>query len=219
MAPYKLENLQQEFDLSGKTAERLQIYADLLTKWQTRINLIGRKTVPELWDRHFRDSIQLKPFMTDIMDIMDIHDIWIDVGSGAGFPGLVLAILQSDMDKIIPVHLIESDQRKTIFLGEVIRATQAPAIVHNQRIERLEKNDFEGPVCLITARALAPLHEILTLTEKLRENTTKYLLLKGQDVDRELTQTSKYMKMRLTTHPSRTDPAGRVLEITEVSRV
>lgn len=212
---YGLTELQQEFALSPEITGKLQIYADMLNRWQPRINLVSRKSLADFWHRHFRDSAQLAAFMEDIKDV---SDIWLDVGSGAGFPGLVLAMMRSDRHDI-PVQLIESDQRKAIFLREVIRATNAPALVHNQRVERFEQQDFAGAARLITARALAPLQEILDLTEKLGGANTKYLLLKGQDVDRELTLASKYRKMRFTKHPSRTDPEGVVLEITEVSRV
>lgn len=212
---YGFAELQQEFALSPEITGKLHIYADMLNRWQPRINLVSRNSLLDLWHRHFRDSAQIAVFMEDIKDV---PDIWLDVGSGAGFPGLVLAMMRSDRHNI-PVHLIESDQRKAIFLREVIRATNAPALVHNQRVERLEKQDFAGAARLITARALAPLQEILDLTEKLGGANTKFLLLKGQDVDRELTLASKYRKMRFTKHPSRTDSEGVVLEITEVARV
>lgn len=227
MIIYGPEDLKTEFELSPGIAAKLQIYADLLTKWQARINLVGKNTLPELWHRHFRDSAQLAAYMDhtldvkygiDTKDVMDGGGAWLDIGSGAGFPGLVLAIMRSD-GACKPVHLIESDQRKAVFLREVIRATQAPAMVHNRRIESLDKHDFEGTAQLITARALAPMEEILRLTENIRCQKTKYLLLKGQDVDRELTQAAKYMNMKLCTYASRTDPAGLVLEITEVARV
>lgn len=212
---YGLAELQQEFALSSEVADKLQVYSEMLIKWQARINLVGSKTLPELWNRHFRDSAQLSAY---IKDVLDTRDIWLDMGSGAGFPGLVLAIMRHGRDKT-PIQLIESDQRKAIFLREVIRATEAQAIVHNQRIQQLENEDFGGPPTLITARALAPLKEIFDLTQKFYTQNTKYLLLKGQDVARELTLASKYMKIKLTTYPSRTDPSGLVLEITEVTRV
>ncbi len=209
---YGPDEFQSEFALSDETRARLEIYADLLQKWQPRINLVGKNTLPGLWQRHMRDCAQLADYMTNI------RAPWFDIGSGAGFPGLVLAIM-GFASKIMPVHLIESDQRKAVFLREVIRATHVCAEVHAVRVEKLTPAGFGGKAGLITARALAPLHQLLELTEPITGPFTVFLLLKGQDVDGELTLAAKYRKMTVSQHPSRTNPASKVLRITEVARV
>lgn len=210
--PYGPDSFQREFAISDEILGRLEIYADLLQKWQHRINLVGRSTIPDLWARHMRDSAQLGDYMGPS------DGLWLDIGSGAGFPGLVLAILGYSREGM-PVHLVESDHRKGIFLQEVIRATNAAAQVHTVRAESLDSGTFGGPAAQITARAVAPLHQLLDLTAPLTGPLTNFLLLKGQDVDGELTLAAKYRKMSVTQHPSRTNPAGVVLRITEVARV
>lgn len=211
-AGYGPQAFQREFNISDDTRQRLEIYTALLHKWQPRINLISKNTLPEIWWRHLRDSAQL------ISQMQGLTGPWFDLGSGAGFPGLVLALIQAD-NSSMPVILIESDQRKAIFLNEVIRATGASAKVHAIRSESINPKQFGGNAGLITARALAPLHELMEMAAPVTDIFTVFLLLKGQDVDGELTRAAKYRKMTVNQHASLTNPAGRVLRITEVARV
>jgi len=132
--------------VSRETRERLNTYAELLRKWQRSINLVGPKTLDDLWNRHFVDSAQLLPLIPPTARVL------VDFGSGAGFPGLVLAILG-----MAEVHLIESDQRKATFLREVARATGTPVTVHAKRIEQVTP----FPADIVSARALAPLGDLL----------------------------------------------------------
>jgi len=211
--PYGPEQFQHEFNIGPAAMARVNVFVALLEKWQAKINLVSANTLPDLWQRHLRDSAQLLKFLPEQ------RTPWLDIGSGAGFPGLVLALLQEDARQAAQLHLVESDQRKAIFLQEVIRATAISAQVHAQRIEQLKLTQIGGPARLITARALAPVHQILQLTEPVAGPETLYLLLKGQDVDDELTLAAKYRKMTVIQHPSWTHPAGKVLLITEVARV
>lgn len=211
-AAYGREAFQQEFSISNEIRARLECYVALLEKWQPKINLVSKSTLPDLWQRHMRDSAQLLEY------INFSTGPWLDIGSGAGFPGLVLALLQQEYSNT-QVHLIESDQRKAIFLREVIRVTHAPAQVHTVRVENLVPEKMGGKARLITARAFAPLHQILEMAVPMTDSSTVFLLLKGQDVDDELTLAAKYRKMTVSQHPSRTNPAGVVLQITEVARV
>ena len=137
---------QSNANVSRETMERLDIYADLLRSWTKRINLVSNKTLPMLWQRHFLDSAQLFPFVTE--------GLWLDVGSGGGFPGAVIAIMSPDT----PVTLVESDQRKAAFLRTVARETGVGFQVKAERMEALppaQANRF-------SARALAPLTELLS---------------------------------------------------------
>lgn len=211
-ANYGPDAFQQEFSISDEILVRLTDYAALLEKWQPKINLVSNSTLRDLWQRHMRDSAQL-------LELMPLSTgPWLDIGSGAGFPGLVLGLLQSEQ-AAARVHLIESDQRKAVFLREVIRVTQAPAQVHIARLESLDPLKIGGKAGLITARAFAPLHQLLEMASPMTDSSTVFLLLKGQDVDDELTLAAKYRKMTVSQHPSRTNPAGVVLRITEVARV
>lgn len=176
------------------TLDRFRIYAELLTKWQRAINLIGPKTLPDLWHRHFYDSAQLWPLCPAGARV------FIDLGAGAGFPGLVLALMGAPN-----VHLIESDAKKAAFLAEVARATKAPVTVHRARAETLTE-----PVAdVITARALAPLADLLALARPFCKPGTVMLFPKGRDARTEATAANcapDYI-------PSTTDPDATILRL------
>ncbi|HEY9164032.1 MAG TPA: 16S rRNA (guanine(527)-N(7))-methyltransferase RsmG [Magnetovibrio sp.] len=196
-------DFQAQTGVDDATLTRLQIYADLLVKWQAKINLVGPDTIPELWSRHMLDSAQLEPLIEQGSKVADL-------GSGAGFPGLVLAIMRVDLD----VHLVESDQRKCAFLREVNRATQANATVHTARIEALEPLQAD----VVTSRALAGLDKLLEFADIHRLSTGKCLFPKGKRWAEELTEAQKAWMMTVLKHPSRTEPAGRVLELLEIRK-
>ena len=190
--------------LGAEALDRLRTYADLLVKWQAKINLVGASTLPDLWRRHMLDSAQLVPLIpAEARTILDL-------GSGAGFPGLVLAILG-----MAEVHLVESDARKCAFLREVIRLTGARAKVHNTRIEALTLPD---PVDVITARALAPVSILLQYGQGFLRPTTICLFLKGRSVQDELTDSQKVWNMGAKTFPSLTDASGVILRLERISR-
>lgn len=194
---------QAASNVSRETLARLQIYADLLTKWQKAINLVGKSTLPDLWRRHMLDSFQLLslPSITG--------GRWLDLGSGAGFPALVVAICGN-----FDVHAIESDQRKCLFMGNVSRETSANLTVHRGRIEEISP----FPADVISARALAPLDRLLELAAPFAHAGTEFLFLKGQDVDEELTKASKCWNMEVEKHRSVTSEDGSVLKITRLCR-
>lgn len=200
---YGPEDFQAATDVSRETLDRLRTYADLLRRWQGTINLVGPKTLDDLWRRHMLDSAQLLPMAPGARS-------WIDLGSGAGFPGLVLAILGAP-----EVHLIESNARKCAFLREAARLSGVVAKVHNARIEALEP----WPTDAVVARALAPLGRLLELAVPFCETDSVCLFPKGLDVENELTEATKYWKMKVERHVSASNPAGTVLRLTEVSRV
>ena len=189
--------------VSRETVERLQVYADLLIKWQARINLVGPATIPDLWRRHMLDSAQLAPLLPG--------GPVLDLGSGAGFPGLVLAIMTG-----LPVHLAESDGRKCAFLREAIRLTGASASVHNRRIEALAPL-VPAPL-VVTARALAPLDRLLEMAAPFLGEGTECLFLKGRGGEEELTQAAKGWTMTVERRASQADPSGLIFHLRGVHR-
>ena len=194
---------QEAGSVSRETLVRLEIYADLLLKWNHRINLISRRTVADVWTRHFQDSLQLVPLMpTGVAR-------GIDIGSGAGFPGLVLAVATG-----VPFDLVEADVRKAAFLREVAASIDAPVTIHAARIE-----DLALTACaLVTARALAPLADLLVLAKPFIANGGVALFPKGARAGQELTDADAKWHMRVERHPSVTDPNGVILRLTEVKR-
>lgn len=189
--------------VSRETLDRLQIYLDLLVHWQRRINLVGRATLADPWRRHILDSAQLLRFLPDRPGSV------VDLGSGAGFPGLVLA-----MCGIGGVHLIESDRRKAQFLLEVARRTDVAVDVHPARIEQLPG----WPADVVTARALAPLPRLLELAERFLAPHSQCLVLKGAAVRNELTAASRRWHMIPEIFTSLSDPSGAVLKLEGIAR-
>ena len=192
------DDVARFLNVSRETIDKFRAYLTLLEKWQARINLVANSTLAEAWQRHILDSGQLAAFYPpQTKNIMD-------VGSGAGFPGLVLAIMGG-----VTVDLVESDQRKAVFLSTVIRELDLPAKVHNQRIETLPQLFPD----VITARALAPVPKLLKLIENQLSPESVCLFLKGAAVQDELTNLQTYSTMDATTHPSLSGPTGVVLEL------
>ncbi len=196
------------YDVSRETKGRLQVYADLLRKWNPRINLVGKSTVPDLWRRHFQDSVQLH----DLAPHPVAH--WADLGSGGGFPGLVIAILGMPSGSPARVTLVESDQRKCAFLRTVIRETQAPATVVSGRIEEVPPLAAD----VLSARALADLDTLLAMTERHLAPGGTALFPKGASWREEVeaAQTTWNFSPRIA--KSETDTASVILSITGVAR-
>lgn len=206
-APLTPEAFQQRLAVSRETLARFQTYGDLLTKWNRAINLVGPATLPQLWHRHFLDSAQLRRYLPPEPDAA--ARVILDVGAGAGFPGLVLALLGCGR-----VHLVEADGRKAAFLREVVRATDAPAEVHACRLEALPL----FLVDVVTCRAFAPLPRLLALAERFLQpqdgaKAPVALLLKGRNVDGELTEAAKQWRLAVERFESETDPEAAVLRL------
>jgi len=192
------------FDVSRETRERLEILVAELRRWQRAKNLVGPKTLDAIWSRHIADSLQLADLAPDAK-------IWLDLGSGAGFPGLVIAIAFAERPGM-RVHCVESNGRKCSFLRHAARMTGAPVTVHNQRIEDVIPA-FQGNVDVLTARALAPLSHLLDWTAPLLTTGAQGLFPKGDNVLGELTEALEYWKFEYEMIPSRTDPRGKILRI------
>ena len=206
--PLSIDAFQAATNVSRETLARLQIYADLLTKWNRTINLVARDSLADAWRRHFLDSAQLCPLLRPPPE--GRPRVLVDLGSGAGFPGLVLAIMGAGA-----VHLVDADQRKAAFLREAARATGTDIVVHDCRIEDLPAIAAD----VVTARACAPLDRLLGLAAPFLRPATAAdpggigLFLKGRSLQRELTDSTGKWKMRFDLHPSRTDSAAQILRL------
>lgn len=190
-------------DVSRETLSKLQTYHDLMIKWQRRINLISPKTIDEAWERHFLDSAQLFSLLS-----FPEKPIF-DFGSGAGFPGLVLSLMGASQ-----ITLIESDQRKCVFLSEVIRQTNSTAHVFNKRIESLSKDKLASTV---TSRACASLDSLLGYAAPLLAQSGECLFLKGRGAQEEIREAQKRWTFHVEQIPSMIDSEGCILRITELS--
>lgn len=195
--------------VSRETEHRLDRYVALLLEWQAKTNLIAPSTLPHLWTRHIADSLQL-------LDLAPDARIWIDLGSGGGFPGVVLACALAERDGA-QVHLVERNAKKAAFLREAIRVTGAPGTVHLSEIGDIVEK-WSGRVDCVTARALAPLHQLIGFAEPLVKKGARALFLKGQDVEAELTESTKYWKIESKLHSSRTGGQGWIVAIDCIER-
>lgn len=198
---------QARLDVSRETLEKFQAYGALLAKWNRAINLVSPRSLEDLWRRHFLDSAQLRRYLPELP--ANAGRVVLDVGAGAGFPGLVLALLGCGL-----VHLVEADQRKAEFLREAVRVTGAAAEVHAQRLESLPLLAVD----VVTGRAFAPLPKLLALTERFMESAEPgkqplWLLLKGRRADEELTAAAKKWRLRLERFESETDPEASILRL------
>jgi 16S rRNA (guanine527-N7)-methyltransferase len=195
--------------VSRETQERLDRFVAVLLDWQTRMNLVAPSTLPQLWTRHIADSLQL-------LGLAPAARVWADLGAGAGFPGIVLACALAGTPGA-EVHLVESIAKKAAFLAAAATATGAPATVHHMRIEDFVARAEVRPE-IVTARALAPLPRLLELTAPLLDKGAEGLFPKGQDVEAELTEASKYWTLQTSFAPSLTSPEGRILVVRSARR-
>jgi 16S rRNA (guanine527-N7)-methyltransferase len=195
--------------VSRETEARLDRFVDLLMEWQTKTNLVAPSTLANLWTRHISDSLQL-------MMITPAAKTWADLGSGGGFPGVVLACALAETPGA-RVHLVERNAKKAAFLRETLRITGSPGTVHladiGDNVDRIT-----GPVDCVTARALAPLHKLIGFAEPLVRSGAKALFLKGQDVEAELTEATKYWNIDPQLHASRTGGQGWIVELDRIER-
>lgn len=212
------DDFARAFHVSRETLARLQTYAELLTKWQKTINLVAPKTLSELWHRHFADSAQLLALVpAGARHVMDI-------GSGGGFPGLVLAIMAADLHHLDParpslhVTLVESDARKCAFLREVARQTGIAVDIMSTRIETIPNCDTVAPVDVITSRALAALPLLFEFVEPIFAPGSLALFLKGRTIEDEVTEATKSWDFELELEPSLTMSDARIAVIRDLKR-
>jgi 16S rRNA (guanine527-N7)-methyltransferase len=195
--------------VSRETEARLDRYVELLREWQAKTNLVAPSTLRHLWTRHIADSLQL-------LTLAPLARRWADLGSGGGFPGVVLACALAETQDAV-VHLVERNAKKAAFLREALRVTNSPGRIHladiGDSVDRIT-----GPVDCVTARALAPLHQLIGFAEPLVRRGAKALFLKGQDVEAELTDATKYWNIKPRLHSSRTGGHGWIVELDRIER-
>ena len=201
-----------DFNVSRETADRLEIYRDLLVKWQKVQNLVAPNTLEHVWSRHFADSAQLLPHLGS--EPGTSHNL-VDMGAGGGFPGLVLAILMMDQP-LWTVHLVEANGRKCAFLRDVARSTGANVEIHNCRIEEFANESTIPSIDVVTARALKPLHLLLDLGSFAFSCGAMGLFLKGKTFDHELEEARRSWEFEALDFASQTDVDGRIVKIFNV---
>jgi 16S rRNA (guanine527-N7)-methyltransferase len=212
MTPDLAENRAKALALtpvSRETADKLRLFVDDVLDVSRHTNLTSRSSLPTIWTRHIADSLQLLPLAPEAR-------CWVDLGSGGGFPGIVIACALADRPGV-QVHLVESIGKKAAFLRHAVERLQLPAVVHAVRIEDFVKN-FSTKADVVTARALAPLDELLKLAHPLLKTGAQGLFHKGQDVEGELTRASKYWNIDAELVPSKTSPEGRIVVVRGLSR-
>jgi 16S rRNA (guanine527-N7)-methyltransferase len=200
------EGFATQAGVSRETLARLEAYVGLLQDWNTRHNLVSAKSLEDVWRRHVLDSAQLAPLVPQNAKTIA------DLGSGAGFPGLVLAELLRGR---VAVTLFESTRKKCDFLAAAAEAMQLKVTIRNERIEAGGRERFD----VVTARALAPLGKLFGYAQQLSGKQTVCLFLKGQSLGAELTEAHKSWRMKALQHPSATDPSGVILEVRELRHV
>ncbi len=201
--PFGPEEFAAATGVSRETRGLLETYAAMLRDWNSRHNLVSENTLPDVWHRHMLDSAQLEPLIPAKAQTLA------DLGSGAGFPGLVLAILRRDR---LRVTLFEATKKKADFLSAVTQALSLPVTVCTDRIEAAPAEIFH----VLTARAFAPLDPLLAQAHKFVGPRTICLFLKGQKLGLELTEAARHWKMNIQKHPSKTHPLGVILEIRDL---
>lgn len=202
------------FAVSRETMERLTTYHDLLVKWQRVQNLVAPNTLVDVWGRHFADSAQL---FAHIGGGGGDSKTVIDMGSGGGFPGMVIAILAAERGGV-EVHLVESNGRKCAFLKDVARQAGVDVEIHNCRIEVFAVERSMMPVDYVTARALKPLATLLSLGQVAFDNGAVGLFLKGKQAELELEEARKGWDFDVELIASRTDPEGRIVKLSDVKQ-
>jgi len=192
----------ERFPVSHETRAKLERYAALLVEWSAKLNLVAASTIPHLWQRHFLDSAQLFPLLPP-----GASREFVDLGSGAGFPGMVLALMHPAR-----THLIESVGKKSRFLEAVATELAPNVVVHNARAEAVR----DVKAAIVTARAVTALPTLLSLAKPFLDRDGVCLFLKGEKVDAELTEARKYWTFSVEKKESLSDPSGTILSLRDV---
>lgn len=196
------EEFQSVLNVPRETMDKFIVYAELLTKWQKSINLVSKSTLMDMWRRHFYDSAQL----IDYIQHAKTKTV-LDLGSGAGFPGLVLSILG-----VGEVHLVEAVGKKCSFMNQVIRETGINATIYNERIENMSSFSVD----LITSRACADLEKLFDLTSSFRDKNTRCLFLKGEKFEEEIKSAQKKYSFDVKKYASKTEESGMILSLSKI---
>ena len=197
---FGLDEFARAFPVSRETLKQLEAYVALLSEWNRRYNLVSANSLKDVWRRHILDSAQLALYLPGRSQSL------VDLGSGAGFPGLVLGAVMGDR---VRVTLIEATSKKCHFLREAASLLRVPADVRNERIEDSEPQKYD----VVVARACAPLPRLLAYAYRFCSPTTLCLFLKGQNVGAELTEARNSWRMEFESHTSLSDPSGTLMAI------
>ena len=206
------DNFAEIFNVSRETIEDVCRFEEQLRRWQPVQNLVSGASLDDLWTRHFADSAQLMALAPETARV------WVDLGSGAGFPGLVIGILLKDLQDI-KVHLIEANERKCAFLHEIRRITRAPVEIHNHRITTLADSDTVCGADVVCARALAPLDKLFGYAKPFFEIQTVGLFPKGKGADKEIQTAKKSWHFEFRKIHSRIDYSGCIVEVKNLRSV
>ena len=204
---YEFSNLINELDVPRETSDKLQSYGRSLLKWQKAKNLVSNSTLDDMWRRHFLDSAQLAPKLRKVFGERPLTIL--DIGSGAGFPGLVLGAMGLGI-----AHLVESNGRKCTFMRHVSRETSAKAQIHGVRIDELTP----FPVDVITSRACATVDQLLNWATAFLQYSPEFWLLKGETAEEELTQAQACWSMKIDRFDSLSDPTGVILRLRSIKK-
>ncbi len=208
--------LESRFNVSRETMARLDRFAHVLERWNSRLNLVSADSLAEVWDRHFLDSAQV---LDPVRSRTGLN--WADLGSGAGFPGLVVAIIGPDLISGLSVTLFESNSRKCAFLENVSRETSTPVRVVNTRVGEIKAEEVDPDARdfdVVSARAVAELPDLLRLASGMLARDGVCLFPKGRGCDREISAARQHWRFSLSRWPSLTDPDARILEIGDIFR-
>lgn len=200
------DDVLSSLNVSRETSQRLDSYVHLLLTWQKSINLIAPSTVDQVWRRHIQDCGQIATLFPDA-------ERWLDLGSGAGLPGIVVAILRSAAQPRFQMQLIESNGKKASFLREVSRLCALPVRVHHGRIEAEMTKSVQFPVDVVTARALASLDLLLDFARPAFQRGAKAVFMKGEEAETELTMCRKRWHIEAELIPSVTEPKARLVVV------
>jgi len=205
---YSFSDLERDLDVSRETLDHLKTYGDLLVKWQKAKNLVSNSTLDDIWRRHFLDSAQMVPHLKKVFGDRPLQIL--DIGSGAGFPGLVLGVMG-----LGEAHMVESNGRKCVFMRQVSRETGANAHIHNERIEEIPP----FPVDIVTSRACARIGQLLEWAAPFLSPTVEMWLLKGETAEEELTEAQACWNMTVSREKSLTDPTGVILRLRDIKKL
>lgn len=197
-----------DLNVSRETLDRLAGFHDLLTKWNPKINLVSKTSLADAWDRHIRDSVQIYPLAGSCQN-------WVDIGSGGGLPGLIVAIVAQEIKPDLHMTMIESDTRKATFLRTVVRELGLSATVLASRIEQVEPRNAD----VLSARALADLSLLLSFADRHLSPSGQALFFKGKTWQKELEEARKSWSFDVVAHTSKTNPNAAILEVREIKRV
>lgn len=204
-----MKNTSEINNVSRETIELLRVYEKSLHEWQTKFNLVSNASLEDAWNRHFLDSIQLFKFIPEGAKSL------CDFGSGAGFPGMVLAVLAAEKTPYLKVSLIESIRKKTLYLNEVSKITGVNVEILNERIENIKSRQFD----VITSRAMASLSELLNYTQKFFKKNTTCIFPKGKSYADEIAEAKRLWNFKCDVVPSEQSDEGVILIITNLSKI